>query len=369
LHPIFLAAEIASAYHNSKFAHPDLCHGGFAMKAALRVAFLTALSFTTILPTIAQEKSWVGKSVIYNKPAEEIKFGDIVDGKQTYFSFSGIIPIEVRGEREGRLRIHDGLRQGWVDKADFVPMHDASGFFDRRVQANPNDFFALYMRGVSWLNNDEPDKAIKDFDECVRLDPTASGAFNHRGIAWRKKKDYEKAIADYSEAIRLNPGFVLAYYNRGAARNHMQHYDTAIADCNEAIRLDPKLPLAYANRGYAWNQKKDYGKAIADFSETIRLDPNNLYAYNSRAWLWATCPEAKFRSGEKAVESAKKALILDPKGADQMATLAAAYAEFGDFAEAVRWQEKALEDPQFKNNADYRRRLELYRDKKPYRQE
>jgi hypothetical protein len=46
-----------------------------------------------------------------------------------------------------------------------------------------------------------------------------------------------------------------------------------------------------------------------------------------------------------------------------------AYAESGDFAEAVRWQEKALADPQLKNDKDARRRLELYRDKKPYRQD
>jgi hypothetical protein len=35
----------------------------------------------------------------------------------------------------------------------------------------------------------------------------------------------------------------------------------------------------------------------------------------------------------------------------------------------VRWQEKALADPRLKNDRDARRRLELYRDKKPYRQE
>jgi hypothetical protein len=35
----------------------------------------------------------------------------------------------------------------------------------------------------------------------------------------------------------------------------------------------------------------------------------------------------------------------------------------------VRWQEKVLADPQFKNDKDAHRRLEFYRDKKPYRQE
>ena len=49
-------------------------------------------------------------------------------------------------------------------------------------------------------------------------------------------------------------------------------------------------------------------------------------------------------------------------------TLAAAFAESGDFASAVKWQSTAIEvrvnDNQTK--ADYRTRLKLYEQKKPY---
>ncbi len=47
--------------------------------------------------------------------------------------------------------------------------------------------------------------------------------------------------------------------------------------------------------------------------------------------------------------------------------LAAAFAELGDFASAVKWQSKAIEmlnDDKTKD--DYRTRLELYERKKPY---
>ncbi len=52
-----------------------------------------------------------------------------------------------------------------------------------------------------------------------------------------------------------------------------------------------------------------------------------------------------------------------------MNTLAAARAGAGDFEAAVQWQSKAIEilsDEQQK--ADYRVRLTLYREKKPYRE-
>ena len=373
------------------------------MKALLRIALLVALTVAVALSAGAQEKSWVGELVQYTKPSASIRFGDRVGDKRVDFPFSGIMPIKVRAERDGQMRIHDGIREGWVDKADFVLVRDAAAYFERRVRANPKDAFALYMRGVGLFQKGELDNAISDFNRCLRLQPHQFPVLNSRGNAWSAKKDYDKAIADYSEVIRLHPEYALAYRNRGLAWHEKKDYESAIADFNQAIRIDPKYtPVfgsranswsakknyekavadysevirldptcadAYCSRGLAWQEQKKFGKAIADYSEAVRIDPNFVDAYNSRAWIWATCPDAKFRDGKKALESARHALELDPKDAANMDTLAAAYAETGDFAEAVRWQEKAMEDPQLKNDANARHRLELYRDKKPYRQE
>jgi tetratricopeptide (TPR) repeat protein len=128
------------------------------------------------------------------------------------------------------------------------------------------------------------------------------------------------------------------------------------------IRLDPKEASAYTGRGHAWSQTNDYEKAIADYDESIPKDPDDPSALNGRAWLGATCREAKYRHGRKAVEKATKAceltlwnqpLILD--------TLAAAFAESGDFESARKCQTKAIElltDDDEKDN--FRNRLELY---------
>ncbi|HZV03920.1 MAG TPA: tetratricopeptide repeat protein [Gemmataceae bacterium] len=195
----------------------------------------------------ADEKSWVGESVLYTKRAKDIKFGDRVDGKEVWFLFSGRTPIKVREEREGRLRIHDGSREGWVDKRDFVLVNDAPAYFDRRVQANPKDTFALLMRGSGWLWKGEPDKAIQDFNECIRLDPTDSAAFHNRGLAWHDKKEYDEAIKDFDEAIRLDPKYTFAFHNRGSSWSAKKEYDKAIKDYDEAIRLDPKNALVQFN--------------------------------------------------------------------------------------------------------------------------
>src|SRR5262249_790067 len=106
-------------------ANPMRVHRLLAIAAAALVAEAGA-------PAAAQEKSWVGESVLYTKPAKDIKFWDRVDGEDVYFVFVGLLPLKVRDDGDGRLRIHDGHREGWVDKADFVLVRDAPAYFDRR---------------------------------------------------------------------------------------------------------------------------------------------------------------------------------------------------------------------------------------------
>ena len=142
-----------------------------------------------------------------------------------------------------------------------------------------------------------------------------------------------------------------------------------IRDCTEAIRIDPKFAAAYHNRGRAWRGKKEYDKAIQDFTQATRVDPLYGGAYNSLAWLRATFPDAKYRNGQQAVDEATKACELaDWKNGEWLSTLAAAYAELGDFKKAVAWQSRALELTSADEAEALKAQLALYQGRRPYRQ-
>jgi tetratricopeptide (TPR) repeat protein len=181
---------------------------------------------------------------------------------------------------------------------------------------------------------------------------------------------FDQAIDYYTQEIRANPGSIVAYRLRGFIWLQKGETDIALADFSEAIRLDPSYVEAYNDRGLTWSNKKEYAKAIADYNEAIRLGPSFAAAFNNRAWLWATCPHERFRDGKKAVESANRAGELDGwKEIEIITTLAASYAESGDFAKAVEWQENAnklfIEKEKRKRGEE---RLKLYKEKKPHRQ-
>ena len=91
---------------------------------------------------------------------------------------------------------------------------------------------------------------------------------------------------------------------------------------------------------------------------------------NSLAWLRATCPEAGIRDGKEAVETALKACELSEwKDSGIIDTLAAAYAEAGDFDQAIKYQKQVLQmvEPST-HDGKLRQRLALYGKHKPYRE-
>lgn len=172
------------------------------------------------------------------------------------------------------------------------------------------------------------------------------------------------------EAIRINRNYVPSYINRGRAYGSKREFDRAIGDLSEAIRLDSKNTVAFNNRGLVYEDTRDYDKAISDYAEAIRLDSKDPDGYNNLARLLATCPKDSVRNGKHAVELATKANALSlGKVSDIASTLASAYAECGDFNEAIKWQQKAiaLGDLRGDRLRIAQDRLKLYEDRKPFR--
>ena len=238
------------------------------------------------------------------------------------------------------------------------------------IREHPRSAEAISNRGMVYSAKKEYGKAIEDYSEAIRLDPKSAEFYKGRGIAYGGKKDFDKAIKDFSESIRLDPKEASAYYNRGSAYSQKEEYEKAIKDYAEAIRVHPKLADAYSSRGAAYDAVKKYDQAIKDYTEAIRLEPNNPFAYNNLAWILATCPKDGVRDGKKAVEYATTACKLSEwKDSGNLDTLAAAYAESGDFKEAVKRQREAIKLGFDDRNVlqRSRQRLELYQGGKPYR--
>jgi tetratricopeptide (TPR) repeat protein len=193
----------------------------------------------------------------------------------------------------------------------------------------------------------------------------------YRGVAYYHKAEYDGAIFYFSKAIEINPKDAKAYNNRGLAYDKKGEHDLAISDYTKALEIDPGDGMAYDNRGAAYFEKGEYEQAILDYSKAIEINPRDAVVYNNLAWLLATCPDGNYRDGRKAVENATRACELSQwANAAYLDTIAAAYAEAGEFEQAMKWQLKAIDLAVTDNDKTVMQsRLELYKAGKSYREE
>jgi tetratricopeptide (TPR) repeat protein len=150
-----------------------------------------------------------------------------------------------------------------------------------------------------------------------------------------------------------------------------QQYDKALAVYSKSIELEPGYAVPWLQRGKTWAAKKEYAKALADYEKAIRLgtkDGLDSRFCSTLALFRAACPDGKFRDGKKGLEAAQKAYKQN-QGFEELAALAAAHAELGQFEEACRWQTKAVASAPAEEKERYRDRLKLYQGRKPYRLE
>jgi Tfp pilus assembly protein PilF len=181
-----------------------------------------------------------------------------------------------------------------------------------------------------------------------------------------------EAERHYRKAVSINPRDPSAHYRLGNLLLRQGKYDLAVASLEDSLRIDPHfqpsrfaLARAYQTRGDARNAVREYRKALAGRPDWPEVQ-NNL------AWILATHPDASVRNATDAVRLASLASggshDRDPALLD---TLAAAYAEAGDFEAARNTALEALDLAKSPRNRDLAAqisdRLRLYQSGRPFR--
>jgi tetratricopeptide (TPR) repeat protein len=174
--------------------------------------------------------------------------------------------------------------------------------------------------------------------------------YDNYGNNLLNQKKYAEGRKYFDAAIRLEPSRWTAYYNRATAYAMEQNWAASIQDLTTTIRLQPAFFKASWDRALTYEIMGNYAAAIKDLNALAKVtyqvrDPYEMgLTLNARASLRVCCADASLRDGKAALEDAKKACSLSKwKIADYIDTLAAAYAESGDFDSAIRYEQQAID--------------------------
>ena len=206
-------------------------------------------------------------------------------------------------------------------------------------------------------------------------------AHNNLAVLLQRRGQLDEAISHYRQALEIRSNSGQARHDVGIARAHANlggallrkgNVDEAIAECETALKLRPANADAHTNLGSALLQKGLAGEAILHYETALRTAPTSAPTLNNLAQIFATSRDAQFRNGSRAILLAKQAdQFSGRKNPAFVRTLAAAYAEFGQFDKAINAAERALKlsitqgDSALAN--DLRLDIDLYRLKLPRR--
>ena len=270
---------------------------------------------------------------------------------------------------------------------------------------NPDAYMAYNNLGDTLLTEGKADAAIEQYQKSLALHPDAQ-IYHNIGTALLKEGKTSEAYADFKKSLDIQPDFAVGYVDIGTYFLQTGLPDTAIEYFQKALKMetnDPFLPYnlgnAYAQKGQPdvairyWKNavalvpdfapahnalgnalcsKGQTANAIQHWHSALAADPGLVSAQVNLAWVLATCTQAPLRNGTHAVELAERANKLASGDPIILKTLAAAYAENGDFPDAITTAQQALEIATRQNDLPLanalQRQMELYQNNQPYRE-
>lgn len=274
---------------------------------------------------------------------------------------------------------------------------------DKVAELAPESIVPHQYRGEIYREMNELDKAIEAFTQVLNITPKMELALIRRAETYLLAGKLTEALADVDALLAENRDLVIVHGLRAQILGEMERYGEAIDEMKLLARELPGQPdvrmhlaayylmneqpreaieeyngvlesdaenfLALRSRGDAYLNVGDHKTAIADFERALALEPDDSSLLNNLAWVLATSPDDDVRDGRRAIELATKACeITQYKAPHILSTLAAAYAETGDFETARKWSQKAVDFNDPEHGEQLAQELASYEAEKPWRE-
>jgi tetratricopeptide (TPR) repeat protein len=254
----------------------------------------------------------------------------------------------------------------------------------KALELAPENIGTLLVRAGVYFELKQPEKSLEDIDKAIQLQPTLAQPHLMKVEVLAASKRLDEAIEHLQKLQKTFPGNDQILNRLGAFYVMANRPRQAIDSATQVLSHDPDNFSALRLRADAYLNVGKHAEAIADFDKALSQKENDESLLNNFAWVLATSPEDKLRDGPRALKLATKA--AEASGYETphiLSTLAAAYAETGDFDNALKWSQKAVElaqkeldsakpeDDKAKMQSDrdqLQKELDSYHERKPVRE-
>ncbi|NIL98930.1 MAG: tetratricopeptide repeat protein [Planctomycetales bacterium] len=258
-----------------------------------------------------------------------------------------------------RARIH--TLQGELGKA----LAD----INRAIELNSDNLSWRLLRAQIHQQDKNLDAALEDVERILVVNADLLPAIRMRAALLVALDRDDEAIAAIQRALKAAPDNVDLLFTLAGLQQSLGQPREALVILDRIAEREPDIFEVYRARADILLSMGRQAEAIRDYERALKIQPKDSAVLNNLAWVLATSPEKKLRNGQRALELAKAASeVTEYKEAHILSTLAAAYAEGGDFKTAVKWSQKALDLGEGEIREQLAKELESYQAEQPWRE-
>lgn len=146
---------------------------------------------------------------------------------------------------------------------------------NKSLSIAPN-FDAYHLRGKLFLENNDLEKAKKDFRAAYELNPENADLLFDLGYLEYLNGENQLALDYYIKASKYNSRNPATYVNIGNLYSMMGDSKLAIDNYSKALVLDTTDGIAYYNRANEKMLLGDFSGAIEDYENSLLIDSMNI---------------------------------------------------------------------------------------------
>lgn len=234
---------------------------------------------------------------------------------------------------------------------------------DKAVDIQPGSFLAYLDRAEFHYDAGNKDSAAKDYGKAREIKGEQLPRIVLERMLIRSQKNIEKGIAEIKKFLEIDelnakiderdpdPDYRLQLSTTYLSQQDLQASIEVLTPLLEEREQNPTNNrarnaryIALSSRANTYLTIGEHSKAIADYQDARKISDNNSNVLNNLAWVLSTSPDDEIRDPKLAVELATKACKLTEfKAPHIISTLAAAYADAGDFDNAKKYSAQAVE--------------------------
>ena len=210
------------------------------------------------------------------------------------------------------------------------------------------------------------------FKHALAVTTNNDVAENNLGIVYLRKGNLDEAISLLQAAVDLRPDNSPAHENLAKALLQKGHVTDALIHYRKLLELQPDNIEVHNIVGTVLIQQGRIREGVEEWQKVLEIQPDNGNALSNVAWVLATSPDDSLRDGAKAVQLAEQAMRISGRRIPLLfRTLAAAYAERGQFSEAIQTAQQGIELANTQGNSELATELSgniaLYQERRPLR--